>query len=140
MVVPLEASFEMGSLLDWVAGSSTSSYQLQESDDGRAWENLGAVFVGDLVSSAFVAGEASFYQVVETSEEAEVIHSVTKEPGFEISWLSTEGRNYQVTSSDHSMNFTTVEGTQDGNGTVLKHAGAVDESRRFFRVEEVESP
>ena len=329
VVVPLEADWRMGSLLDWSAASPSSTYQLQESDDGSNWTHLGEVFVGDTASSFFVVEEAPFYQVVETTSGSagngvpnpgfetaeaqihpsigatqwrvsgaqdsdplnglatmrsltsfdnvaprtgnrmlvfesttppapadvvapysdvrsafveidegadyqlsfyaahvikegnanpqtnvrfyngsgafvgetgfesfaslgstwtevtrsftapagatsaeisliqalgagnewhwvtliddvevltdnlpgsEVIHPVTRELGFEISWPSIEGQDYQVTSSADLSDFTTVEALFEGDGAVMRHAASAEESVRFFRVEEVDSP
>ena len=83
VVVPLEASFEMGTLVDWDAVSNSSTYQLQESANGVSWSDLGEVVVGNSVSSFFSVSGASNYQVIETT--AGSVGNAVSNPGFETS-------------------------------------------------------
>ncbi|MGJ8724651.1 MAG: glycoside hydrolase family 16 protein [Roseibacillus sp.] len=82
VVVPLEACFEKGTLLEWTAGSSSSTYQPQTSLDGLSWDDLGDIIVGDSVTSFFAAEEAAFYQVIETTSGT--TGNGVQNPGFEV--------------------------------------------------------
>ncbi|WP_411844619.1 family 16 glycosylhydrolase [Roseibacillus persicicus] len=67
----------------------------------------------------------------------ENILSASQERGYQISWNTTLGRSYQITSSNELLSFPTVEATLSGDGSLMGHFGPAPEESRFFRVEEL---
>lgn len=67
----------------------------------------------------------------------DVILPVTMEEGFELSWNSVFGQDYQVVSSDNLQSFPTQEATYTGTGDTLRHGLTKSLVSQFFRVEEV---
>lgn len=63
--------------------------------------------------------------------------AVTQQPGYEISWNTTVGRSYHVTSSSDLVTFQTIEASFSGDGSTKKYSGPATDAWRFFRVEEV---
>ncbi len=72
-VSPAEEVFciniSQGNVITWVPTVPENSYQLQSSDDGVTYEDLGPLNVGDAVSSFFDEEGSAFYQVVESMIE-----------------------------------------------------------------------
>lgn len=64
--------------------------------------------------------------------------TATVADGYRISWNTTLGRTYQVTSGDDLIDFSTVDGDYAGTGLRMQHAGPIDGDRRFYRIKETE--